>query len=167
MHKKKDRKKSINELLLFEIDPKVVSELEQIGFSIDCLKVGESVPLPLLMEHIDNHSSVSVNWGVKAELESHKVKALQDVNNRWWSKKFDKGLRKLSTKSKQATAKQIEAWIYVHYGEEWEALEKELRNAENKLGLLKVIVKGFEIKGWMLGALKDIKLKPLELGGNK
>ena len=167
MHKKKDRKKSINELLLFEIDPKVVSELEQIGFSIDCLKVGESVPLPLLMEHLDNHAVISVNWGAKAELESHKVKALQDVNNRWWSKKFDKGLKKLSTKSKQATAKQIEAWIYVHYGEKWKGLEDELRSAQNKLGLLKVIVNGFETKGWMLRALKDIKLKPLELGGNK
>ena len=153
----KKRKKTIIDDM--GLDPSVLKHLGAIGFNIEALRIGGSVPMPLLIEHLDKHAASVAYWCTQEERCQHKLNLLEDAISLWEKEKFDKFNNKLSRKASRPSAKAVESAIAVKHKKKIQKFNTKLRKLQYKLSLIKVVAKSWNEKGWDIRAIKDIKLR--------
>lgn len=68
---------------------KIIDDLEQLGFSIDALRMqGGETPLPLLGKHVDEQAALESYWSAQSEAARYQWSVAQDAYDFWFENKY-------------------------------------------------------------------------------
>jgi len=152
-------KKTLNGISFRYSNSYIVSELEQLGFSIDVLRVqGGELPLPALAAHVDEQAAQEAYWGAQAEEARYIFQVLQDSYEFWHQSKYAECLVSLKDQGKsKPTIKDVDAYMARKYLKKIKVKKEKIRKAERKYRLLmNACYASIVTKGKMLQSLRNI-----------
>lgn len=136
-----------------------LSDLEQLGFSIDILKVqGGEMPLPELAVHVDEQASLEAYWSGQAERARYELMEAQDSFNYWFENKYSKCFNDLQMNGvPKPIQKEVEARISFKYKDILLKKKSKLRKLEYRYRLLcNACHASIVTKGKMMQTLRNI-----------
>jgi hypothetical protein len=137
----------------------IVDELQQLGFSIDLLKVkGGELPLPVLREHVDEQASQEAYWFAQAEKARYEFSVGEDDYNFWYNGIYGKMFTKLQEDGvSKPTEKEVNAAIADNYPKNLKKRKEHLRVLERRYRMLfNCCCASIVTKGKMMQTLRNI-----------
>lgn len=137
----------------------IVSELNQLGFSIDILKVrGGEMPLPLLHKHVDEQAAQEAYWSAQAEKARYELSVAQDEFDYWFESKYARHFGELQDRGvPKPTEKEVNARISAKCQGSLRKKKAHIRKLETRYRLLhNACYASIVTKGKMLQTLRNI-----------
>lgn len=139
--------------------PDIVRELDQIGFSLNVLKMtGGEVPLPILQQHLDEQSTLEAYWSAQAETARYKYSVASDNWDFWFENKYAECFNELQNNGvPKPTEKEVKAIITKTFPKNIKKKKERLRRLEWKYRMLNnCCYASIVTKGKMLQSLRNV-----------
>lgn len=143
----------------FQYKKEILSDLEQLGFSIDILKVkGGEMPLPLLHKHVDEQAALEAYWSAQSEKARYRLKLSEDLLVFFEEKIYYKCFNKLVANGiPKPTANEVKARMASMYGKKLNERRKKVMKLEHQYRMLfNCCYTSIATKGRMLQSLRNI-----------